>query len=197
MEDVYLELDLESHHDHPDCSGWMNQFRQWAASDMFRITNAVAGATFGERFQSFVRRHLDLKPGEIAVDPQHEYRPDSYAFNEVEFGIQNALAEYFKGETLQFRPIWIDVAPVLPEEMPKIPDRIRLTVGFYVLDTQGRLRWMRVQNHLRRMGIAREALTQLCMNDVTLGKVPGKNEAWWETDSARHIRWVNSVMSIA
>jgi len=65
------------------------------------------------------------------------------------------------------------------------------------LDTRGRLRWMRVQNHLRRMGIARAELTQLCMNEVTLGKVPGKSEAWWETESARHVRWVNSVMTLA
>jgi hypothetical protein len=67
MEDVYIDLKLESDYDHPDNRGWMNLFRHWAWSGMVRATWMVSASTYGARFQEFCRRHLDLRIGTIAV----------------------------------------------------------------------------------------------------------------------------------
>jgi len=60
MENVYLDLDLETQFDHPDHRGWMNLFHHWAWSSMFRVSWAIAASTFGASFQAFCRRHLQL-----------------------------------------------------------------------------------------------------------------------------------------
>ena len=59
MEDVYLDLNFEETWTHVDNQGWQNLFLQWAKSPLFRNTWEKTQATYGQRFQSFWRRHLD------------------------------------------------------------------------------------------------------------------------------------------
>lgn len=63
MEDVYLDLQLETDYRHPDNRGWMNLFRHWSGSDTFRKTWAVSASTYGLRFQDFCGRRLGLSLG--------------------------------------------------------------------------------------------------------------------------------------
>jgi hypothetical protein len=72
MEDVYIDLKLESDYDHPDNRGWMNLFRHWSWSGMVRATWMVSASTYGARFQEFCRRHLDLRIGTVAVQAVDE-----------------------------------------------------------------------------------------------------------------------------
>jgi hypothetical protein len=67
MENVYTDLRLEEEHAHPDNRGWMNLFRHWSWSGMFRVTWAVCVATYGARFQQFCRRQLGLESGELTL----------------------------------------------------------------------------------------------------------------------------------
>lgn len=67
MENVYVDLRLEEEHAHPDNRGWMNLFRHWSWSGMFRVTWAVCVATYGARFQQFCRRHLSLESGTLTL----------------------------------------------------------------------------------------------------------------------------------
>lgn len=60
MENVYLDLDLEEHWEHPDNRGWMNLFHRWAWSGMFRVTWAASASCYGARFQTFCERRLHL-----------------------------------------------------------------------------------------------------------------------------------------
>lgn len=88
MENVYVDLQLEEEHAHPDNRGWMNLFHHWSWAGMFRVTWAVCVATYGARFQQFCRRHLGLESGLLTLadpvnvgDPQWE---DSLNFVEQE-----------------------------------------------------------------------------------------------------------------
>ena len=65
MENVYLDLKLEQEYDHPDTRGWMNLFKHWSWSGMFRVTWAISAGTYGLRFQSFCQRRLGLTLGEV------------------------------------------------------------------------------------------------------------------------------------
>jgi hypothetical protein len=67
MESVYIDLNLEEEHDHPDNRGWMNLFRNWSWSGMFRVSWTVNAGTLGAGFQSFCNRHLNLDCGEIVA----------------------------------------------------------------------------------------------------------------------------------
>jgi hypothetical protein len=67
MEDAYLDLNLEAEYDHPDNRGWMNLFRRWSWSSMFCATWAITAGIYGARFQRFLERHLDLRPGRITL----------------------------------------------------------------------------------------------------------------------------------
>ena len=63
MESVYHDLKFEQkqEREHPDNSGWMNFFRHWSSSGMFRVTWAISGCTYGAGFQHFCMRQLGLK----------------------------------------------------------------------------------------------------------------------------------------
>jgi hypothetical protein len=74
MENVYTDLDLESDYNHPDNRGWMNLFRHWSWSGMFRVTWTVSACTFGARFQKFCEKHLDLDLGELIVEKHEKIR---------------------------------------------------------------------------------------------------------------------------
>jgi len=80
MENVYIDLNLEKEYDHPDNRGWMNIFRTWSWSGMFRVSWAISAGTFGARFQSFCDRHLDLDIGKIVVGEP----PDLFELKEEE-----------------------------------------------------------------------------------------------------------------
>ncbi len=67
MERVYQDMDLENQYDHPDTRGWMNLFRHWSWSPMFRATYAITAATLSERFQRFCKRRLGLDLGEVEL----------------------------------------------------------------------------------------------------------------------------------
>jgi len=55
MENVFLDLNLEDPKqlNHPHNAGWLQLFRDWAATEAFRDAWEVAGKTYGKRFQKF------------------------------------------------------------------------------------------------------------------------------------------------
>jgi hypothetical protein len=193
MEDVYLELRLEDYHDHIDHRGWMNLFQHWAWSGMLCATWAITGSTYDPRFQRFCRRRLDLMPGRVSVpfdaaDPLPAW--PSPAGSEREAHIvrwQGTLGLNFWEAELLAR--YLDAAPssadraVVPIQVTvESPRRIdgnplRFNVGFAVLGVaaagEGRmLHYIRIQNHLRKMGLAEQALTEMVghgLTDVAVG----------------------------
>lgn len=63
MENVFLDLDLDTNRDHPQNAGWMNLFKHWSWCGMLRATWAVAGSTYGARFQGFCVHRLGMEEG--------------------------------------------------------------------------------------------------------------------------------------
>jgi hypothetical protein len=60
MENVYLDLSLDSTWDHPDNVGWRELFENWAKSPIFQETWRVTRDMFGVRFRYFCERQLGL-----------------------------------------------------------------------------------------------------------------------------------------
>jgi hypothetical protein len=63
FEAIYVDLQLEKEFGHPDNRGWMNFFRHWASSPMFRVMWLIGASNYGARFQTFCARHLNLETG--------------------------------------------------------------------------------------------------------------------------------------
>jgi len=156
MERVHADLNLDANHDHVDCRGWMNLFRHWAWSPSFRATYAITASTLGERFQRFARRHLQLELGQIAV----KGLPDQQPLNFLEQAIATQVAP--AGSSLYL------VTLAVPEPGQTTDSLMTLPVGFVVM--QGlELRYLRIQNHLRRLGLARQAVKLLLARFPGLG----------------------------
>jgi hypothetical protein len=225
MEDVYLELRLEDYHDHIDHRGWMNLFQHWAWSGMLCATWAITGATYDPRFQRFCRRRLDLMPGRVSVsldaaDPLPAWAslagPEREA---VSARWQAALGLNFWEAELLAR--YLDAAPAAADralvpiqvtvESPRRIDGnpMRFNVGFAVLGAapggEGHLlHYIRIQNHLRKMGLAEQALTELVergLTDVAVGPerdqaVTGRatDEAYPTRASARQLKQLVAML---
>ena len=191
MEDVFLDFDLDEYYDHVDNRGWMNLFQHWAWSGMLCATWAMTGSTFDPRFQRFCMHRLDLRPGVPSVaDMQAAITlPDPDRWRQWVLAGDAArtalLAEWQSRDGLNFWeaelvdkymratrhpvqrlfPIYVRV------ESPRRSDGspLRFNVGYIIGDVvvapgvapRFVLYYMRVQNHLRKMGLARDALMSL------------------------------------
>jgi hypothetical protein len=188
MERVYLDLNLDQECDHPDNRGWMNFFRHWSWSAMFRVTWAISAATFGARFQTFCSRRLDLKIGDVsvaaarsgtpAVQPDWQDLEDKLVLNFVEVQLLKSVIKFdrekglLKGDDSSF-----SVHPlVLQVSLPPRPESIQFHFGFALTyditqesKTKTVLRCFRVQDHIRKMGLGRRGLTELMRHRTIAG----------------------------
>ena len=154
MEDVYVDLDLEHEYDNPDNGGWMNLFRHWAWSGMFRVTWSISSPTYGARFANFCREKLELSRGQLhlgdAMNTLDAINDSSLSFLEqdrVRKAIDLALLDSFSVTPFEIH--------VLDPRSSK--NELIFPVGFVL--TEGRKLWyFRIQNHLRKMGLGRKAL---------------------------------------
>jgi hypothetical protein len=181
MENVYLDLNLESEHMHPDNSGWMNVFRHWTWSSMFRITWAISAATYGRRFREFCRRRLNLSLGEVAIERVYAGSPDASGLRPaLEDGRLNLvereqvallLADRRDGDGCRIYRIDLRVERMFAESAGGDAGNPYLRcfgVG-YALILDETLIMYRVQDHLRGMELGRLGLKQLIAVDAMGG----------------------------
>ena len=159
MENVYTDLDLATQLDHPDNRGWMNLFRHWSWCGMLRVTWSVTAATYGARFQTFCRERLDLDIGSVQVHEGTLQR-----LNPVEQDFVKTLRTSHPDSTgWQFHAVRLHVPN--PVSVSATPETIEFTVGFAIVEHQ-RLVYLRIQDHLRKMGLARDALQYMIAHDL-------------------------------
>jgi hypothetical protein len=168
MENVYLDLNLESEWRHPDNSGWMNVFRHWTWSSMFRITWAISAATYGRRFRVFCKRQLKLELGEIdfvgvGLDSSEGLASalERGRLNLVERGQIARLVEA-RSDSANVRVYRLDLR--VPHLAIGVGERVPLLRCFgigYALLVGRTLIMYRVQDHLRNMGLGQSGLEKL------------------------------------
>ncbi|MGN6150399.1 MAG: hypothetical protein ACTHOH_00120 [Lysobacteraceae bacterium] len=178
MEAVYHDLDFERNWDHPDHHGWMNAFRHWSGAPMFRIAWAMGSPSFGRRFVAFCERRLDLprlhnddrdhralwvdeetpQPGET-WERQCERLADAGVINHVEQAILLSEAMLSDPRTRPTRLFVLRLRwrTVLPRTGLRIPDT---ALGVAALSGTT-LRLLRVQDHVRRLGLGAEFMRLL------------------------------------
>ncbi len=107
MQNVYLDLNLEEEHMHPDNRGWLNLFRQWSWSSMFRVSWTICASSCSARFQHFCEYHLGLGFGIskfdwIEVNPLLKYK---FGENSEEW-LEHLIYKGCRGE---FNPIELNL----------------------------------------------------------------------------------------
>lgn len=178
MEAVYHDHDLEHAWNHPDNRGWMNAFRHWSGAPMFRIAWAMGAPTFGARFVAFCDQRMDLprldnddkdrralwvedaSPADGVDWTQHCDRlADDGRINHVEHGMLSSTAMMSDAEARPTRLFLLRLRwkSVLARTSARIPDT---TLGVAALSGTT-LRMLRVQDHVRRLGLGAEFMRLL------------------------------------
>jgi Patatin-like phospholipase len=67
MENAWLRLNLDEHHQYPLYSGWMEAFRRWTKAKAFHRHWATLKKEYGEGFVRFCQRELSL-PADVAAN---------------------------------------------------------------------------------------------------------------------------------
>ena len=187
MESVYHDLDLEHACNHPDNRGWMNAFRHWSGAPMFRVAWAVGAPTFGARFVAFCEQRLQLprldnddkdhravrieavSPANGVAWTQHcDQLADDGRINHVEHGIllSDAMLGAGAAQPTQLFLLRLRWTTVLSRTGTRIPDT---TLGIAAL-AGNTLRLLRVQDHVRQMGLGAEFM-RLLMDRVPVDAV--------------------------
>jgi hypothetical protein len=185
METVYQDLDLENQYEHPDCRGWMNLFRHWSWSPMFRATYSITAATLNDRFQRFCNRRLELDLGDVELVGA-ALGDDSLAkLNFVERGfIKQELEATRQVDFANLKLLRFDL--VIPYPGETRVELLRFHFGFALLAGK-RLVAFRIQDHLRRMGLARRAMTLLLSANPGLSVPAAAGSAGGEQAVVRHL----------
>jgi hypothetical protein len=170
---------------------------------MLRATYAICCSTFGARFQTFCARRLELEPGR----PQVVSRPVAGAVegvleearkrNELNFYelalIRRCVADRVPFDEVHLLRLRVD-DPSRAIADPAAAPALEFTFGF-ALTHRRQFVYFRVQDHLRRMGLARDALRKLCEGD-RYAAVSG--DAWTDADPDGWLRFralLSSVLS--
>jgi len=61
MENIYIDLDLEANADHPHNAGWIQIFRAWTQTAIFREAWQRYGWSYGSKFRRFCSRYFGLQ----------------------------------------------------------------------------------------------------------------------------------------
>jgi hypothetical protein len=212
MESVYVDVQLESTYDHPDNRGWMNLFRRFAAAGMLRVTWAVSGATFGARFQSFCEQHLGLGDSRLAqaapvsVDDVLR-RKGGLTANSLEYNVVRALRA--SGEVADTdRVVRFEMIVGSALSAPPGESTFGFPVAFALLrdpEMPGgahRLRYLRVADHLQRMGLGWRVTLALLQTypDVELDmatRAPELRSARAEGDRMRFARLFRAAQRLS
>jgi hypothetical protein len=212
MENVYLDLDLEVNSHHPDVTGWLNFFRQWAASPVFQITWAVTASTFGARFRSFCERELQLKTTvELELEGSLKLESDEDARNKrleeaQDKGILDTRERAWLAHHLEkgHIPTPIELRPLKLQAPPRL-DELGLDsiyVGFALLtdapNHSEALRYLWVKEPLRRMGLGRKGSLTLIRHgvetvDVLPLEAPKEQAEGWERQFRQIVEREKSV----
>jgi hypothetical protein len=169
----------------------MNLFKHWSWSRMFQQTWSVSACTYGARFQTFCERRLGLRLGvvwgdENATDEQAIlYKPDvaesAGRLNYLECLLVNRMKQNsaFASSMEYVMPLEVhvlhpreahrrrfDVKPGKPDSDDIKKTLLSFTVGFAVLfrnpeTGEWELVFMRIRDHLRNLGLGRQALRYL------------------------------------
>ena len=165
MENVFIDLDLAQNFDHPDNRGWMNLFKHWSWSGMFRVTWAVTASTFGARFQTFCRQQLSLNyEDRIHVAPGKS-TDDALNFHE------QTMIKAFEGKTKLTPKVYLLQMKVT--DVTGLDKReVHLTFGFALVEGENIVAF-RIQDHLRKMGLGRRGVIQLVKTTRKTEFAPG------------------------
>ena len=197
MESVYHDLDLEHACDHPDNRGWMNAFRQWSWSPVFRIAWTAGSPTYGKPFVTFCELRLGLPAMEkqkyTAMD-DHQVTSrwddccqsllDARKINPLEWSLLAAdplqpmvRDGNYDRHILLLRLNW----DLITVRNPAEPDgdacpRRAATVGVAVL-VDGTLHLLRIQDHVRQMGLGATFMQRIVRSNLSFERVdvrPGR-----------------------
>lgn len=162
MENVYLDLDLEKQWEHPDNAGWMNAFRHWSWSAMFRVTWMITASCYGSRFRRFCEFRLDLRPkargGFNVVGPL--MGPDDPKLNFLEQQVLKSKPEiHWDKHDIYQVTMFAGRTDRLGSAIADMP------IGFAIVTKQRQLAYLRIQDHLRKMGLAQHAVDALIAGD--------------------------------
>jgi len=184
MENVYLDLKLEQEWAHPDNQGWVNLFKHWSWSGMFRVTWAVSACTYGFRFVAFCERYLGLKLGREDVETVGPGRGGTLSKKLVAAAVREEKANRLNFfELYQIRK-FVDQHGKLLDEKEKVELRLlrlhvddhrklaakdrsegfAFTFGFaivYRVKSGARTAYMRMQDHLGNRQLEQRVLAAL------------------------------------
>ncbi|MGH8677139.1 MAG: hypothetical protein ACREUQ_02155, partial [Burkholderiales bacterium] len=167
MENVYLDLDLEEDWNHPDNRGWMNLFKHWTWSSMFMVTFSICCGMYGARFQRWCECRLELRPGKVRAEAATV--PAAQREREAWLGELEKRGDINFVEMEMIKPhlesadnlVMLRMDCVSPVAFPQhrggsAAPLIAYTFGV-ALVKNGDLVFFRIQDHLRRMGLGRQA----------------------------------------
>jgi hypothetical protein len=199
MESVYLDLRLAQEHDHPDNRGWMNLFKHWAWSGMFRATWAICVSTYGARFQTFCSAYLGIESGAVRLESKGLSAPE---LNFHERDLITELGRIYpevtrRGSVLLFQ---LAVSDLSAGPVPAAASSaLRFTFGFAVV-FDNEFVMFRIQDHLRKMGLGRQALRLLKdkhqFNRVPLQTLYRSPRGSLETEITEELRSMGSPENI-
>jgi len=186
MEGVFVDLELERNAQHPDNRGWINLFRSWSWMPLFRLAWALTAQNRGSRFVRFCEAVLDAPcvvehvmprayegEGDATLRVTAEQLKAAGEINFVEHALllsapiqRQSATSHWRLSVLQLD--WRHVlAHTVPDAQKLEPVGMGIALSLREADDSELLVLMRIQDHMRRLGLAARFVQ--CMAAATPG----------------------------
>jgi hypothetical protein len=175
----------------------MNFFKHWSWAGMFQVTWTITASTYGARFQNFCRRRLNLQIGDVVVGDAVVEFPETAS---EQIGIlgdlkKQAVLNFHESDLIRLiierdggGPARLLYPVEVKVELPATANGMSFPVGF-AWTRGGSLRFFRIQDHLRSMGLGRHALKEFISKhrecELNLADLPEVKERWFPNDQER------------
>lgn len=162
---------MDRYYNHPDNRGWMNLFRRWARSEIFRMVWGINKGLYGRDFIEFAETHLNLPESTV-----YEVKPvvnglDTNTIKQFH-GIldRNFTEKYSKWEDSLKNPKADKHKIYKMTNNIKIKDKSVLFVMGIALLTKEKIDTMKlefivVRDYLQRMGLGKQIFDEI-VNDL-------------------------------
>lgn len=216
MEYAYNDLHLDREYEHPDHRGWMNLFRRWRGSTMFRATWAVIASTHGARFQQFCRRRLNLDVGRVVLGnricmetPEAEVKSqDRFPWMTSAEGAQLDTLQTRYAKEWAWERIYLVPLVLQDEKAQKHEHGFQFQIGFALIEgsfplegikgNERKLKFFRIRDHLRQMGLGRRGIEALWREQSNLlFEVPSGISSVIDEADCQHLDWLWQSMLTA
>ncbi len=167
MENVWMALDMDRYYNYPDNRGWMNLFRRWARSEIFKMVWSINKGLYGRDFKEFAESHLNLPRSSVYKVEKVDNGVDVNTIEQFEEILERNFKNKFRGRIHTLKNPIKDIHKVytMTNYLKIMDPNVPFVMGIAFLTKKGNntmmIEFIVIRDYLQRMGLGKQIFKEI------------------------------------